>query len=342
MGTHRSNQHSHRTRGIRGGLTALTCIALAACAAETAEQPFNPSDYSLEGTVLDNGNADPALQKEALLSEAGRDGEPALDDILSAEEQLEAMAALSDLGVDVSSARLHVFHGKALINAEGINYNARKLLDGAYDPIQVGGDIAKGYRVASANPPVGFSWSRNIELIAGRNFDDPILQIFAEAAAINWSEAQWNGFTPNQLDISFDNTGPNGSDITLHFVPVDQWLTTTPCFFAFACIDEFPSGQRPSRNIYIIQDKTPLSGCPWTGEAFYRVLQHELGHAIGFKHPHQDGDGDKAHIPGTLSESSNPGYKTIMRTNLDLCGPLDFFLLQPDDRLSAVLTYLSW
>jgi hypothetical protein len=259
----------------------------------------------------------------------------------TADRQALVVQALVDLGVAVDDLTFHTWQGMDLVRVgDDLNLSIDELLAGNYEHLRGGGLLVdKAWKIISGQP-VSSANGRNIRLAFVGTFSDD--QAKWEAAASAWSNATFvssSGVTQTSanLDMRTSNTGPT---ITITMANSARWTLETPCGAdAFACIDVFPSGTRPSPNIFYRDFLNPFGNaqqCEWTDSVLNRVFHHELGHAIGFTHP-----GQGVQLPGTSTCSGN-GCSTVMASGGVRPWPdctIAISTLRSDDRDAVTTVY---
>ena len=308
---------------------AFALAALTGCTTESdGADPLSMLGAGEEIGPLGDQEATLEEYREALSDVLGYDEEPALESVMDPQQRERAMERLDLRGFDASEAEFFVHRGSAVVRIEGVSMRVEDLLGMGAMTRSAAGDelIAKGYRVA-ANPPVGDAWADDIRLIPGWGADAFTFTL-AQAGARQWSEATWGIRSDNgaDIDISFFNSGSDGSDTTVYVIP-DTWWHLTPCKIDEVGCGEYPSGTRPGSYVYI---RSRNINCTWTVERLYWVVIHEIGHTIGFAHP-----GKRTHVEGTAIGDGEP---TVMAGGQQ-CSNAPLFNLSSDDRHTVTTVY---
>ncbi len=267
----------------------------------------------------------------ALLAAAaiGCAAETGLHDEVSEELKIEQF--LQQKGFDVSDL---VFDGDRVVVEGDILFDRDALLDDATDIVPKAYGNWGGWQVDRSH-------LSNVQLVF--ESDVPLTwQLFFMAAAQQWSQATAFGLH-TAIDISPLNTG---DEITVSMEALPQQFQGVPVRTAFPTRDgagRFRTGPTIEINTNYsgtcadsLDDITPQLGA--------LIVLHEIGHTLGFHHPHKTGDKsvenpDGVYLWFTQRWSASHHYNTVMQQGGVPSCENPYTQLQGDDRWAAVLYY---
>ncbi|MDI1227731.1 MAG: M10 family metallopeptidase C-terminal domain-containing protein [bacterium] len=137
------------------------------------------------------------------------------------------------------------------------------------------------------------------------------LDAWASVANISFQmiEADGPSFLTSNADMAFTYAGDAGSIIGLALFPDPDYVTND---FLPGFLEDRTSYPNPEGDVFLFDASIVYQeGALREGSLAFATALHEIGHALGMKHPHDDGGNGRPLLPPALDN----GYDTVMSYN---------------------------
>ena len=137
------------------------------------------------------------------------------------------------------------------------------------------------------------------------------LEAWAAVANISFTYVDANGpsYLTANVDMAFTWAGDNGNVIGMALFPDPNYVDTQ---FLPGFLEDRTSYPQPEGDVFLFDaNEVYKDGGIGLGSLGFATALHEIGHALGMKHPHDDGGNGRPLLPPALDD----GYDSIMSYN---------------------------